>query len=479
MESAGLVVESEGSRCEVQVTSEQVELGSILRIGRLYGIVAYMRYRDDDKIGSKQKLNASVQIFGEKTDAGMRSIKKPVKPYSKAYPASGEDLEELLDCADSISFGVVHGTGARAYVDGGEYDRHTAVLASTGAGKSYLTANLIKEYSLKGLPVLVVDTHGEFPGLLSLIRTEEPLEIEVYTVGRDKQGYKTFTIPVSTLTCGDYRHFTNLNDNQVHALDMVLNRVYHRKGEEYSLDDVVGVCEELSEEAGRGNAKVHEETAKALERRIRSLRNIFKGVFTVDGTDLNQLVQPYKIAVIDTSLSTQGVRQSVVSYICKKLLDGRINKKHTLDGKAIDNDVLLVVEEAHNYAGASLDHSCKRQLQRIAGEGRKFGIGLMVVSQKPSKIDEEILSQCNTGVYMHITNPRDKDHIRRSFESVSDEIIKELDSLDVGECVITGAMLKLPFLLCTVDRIESPKKRERKLQYKRKRHVKTGKFDYV
>jgi len=479
MDSVGLVVGSGGSRCEIQVTSEKVELGSILRIGGLYGIVAGMRYLEDEKIGGKQKLTASVQIFGEKTAGGIRSIKRPVEPYSKAYPASREELESLLRCVDEISFGVVHGTEARAFIDGGEYDRHTAVLASTGAGKSFLTANLIREFSLRGLPVLVIDTHGEFPQLLSLMRTQQPLEVEVHTVGRERQGFKTFTIPVSTLTCGDFTHFTTLNENQVQALDMVLSRVYHRSGEQYSLDDIVKTCEELSEEAAQGKAKVHEETAKALERRLRSLRNVFRNVFNVDGTDINQLVQPYKVTIIDTSLSTQGVRQSVVSYICKKLLDGRINKRHSLDGRTIDHEVLLVVEEAHNYAGANLEHSCKYQLQRIAGEGRKFGVGLLVVSQKPSKIDEEILSQCNTGVYMHITNPRDKDHIRRSFESVSDEIVSGLDSLDVGECIITGAMCRLPFLLCSVDRIDAPQKKESKLQFKRKTQEKTGKFQYV
>ncbi len=479
MDSVGLVLGSEGSRCEMHVTSELVEVGSILRIGDAYGIVAGMRYREDDKIGGRHRLTASIQIFGEKTDSGVRAIKKPVEPHSKAYPASKDELESLLHCLDEISFGVVHGTNARALVDGGEYDRHTAILASTGAGKSFLAANLIKEFSLKGLPVLVVDTHGEFQRLLSQIKTDTPLDVEVHTVGRERQGFQRFTIPVSTLTCSDFTHFTSLNENQVSALDMVLNRVYNAKGEHYTIDDLVKACGELSDEAAQGTAKVHEETAKALERRIRSLRNVFKNIFDLEGTDLNRLIQPYRITVIDTSLSTQGVRQSVVSYICKKLLDGRINKKHSLDGKSIDYEVLLVVEEAHNYAGSSLGHSCKRQLQRIASEGRKFGVGLLVVSQKPSKIDEEILSQCNTGVYMHITNPRDKDHIRRSFESINDEIISELDSLAVGECIITGAMVKLPFLLCTVDEIDVPVKRESKLRFERKKNVKSGGFDYV
>jgi hypothetical protein len=193
---------------------------------------------------------------------------------------------------------------------------------------------------------------------------------------------------------------------------------------------------------------------------------------------LNRLVQPYQITIIDTSLSTQGVRCSVVSYISKKLLDGRINKKHAMDGEVIEYEVLFAVEEAHNYAGASLNHSCKRQLQRIASEGRKFGVGLLVVSQKPSKIDEEILSQCNTGLYMHITNPRDKDHIKKSFEAISDDIVRDLDSLDVGECIIAGAMVKLPFLLCSVDRIPVEGSRETKFKFKPPEKIRLAGMDY-
>jgi DNA helicase HerA-like ATPase len=140
----------------------------------------------------------------------------------------------------------------------------------------------------------------------------------------------------------------------------------------------------------------------------------------------------------------------------------------------------LVIEEAHNYAGAGLTHSCKRQLQRIASEGRKFGLGLCVISQKPSKIDEEILSQCNTGIYMHITNPNDKNHIRNSFESINETIISDLDSLDVGESIIAGAMLDIPFLLCTIDRIKTAKSQGKsKFDFKKPLQEKQGKFQYI
>jgi DNA helicase HerA-like ATPase len=185
------------------------------------------------------------------------------------------------------------------------------------------------------------------------------------------------------------------------------------------------------------------------------------------------------VTIIDCSLAPQGVRRSVVSYLSKELLSARVNKLNDLEGNTLDYPLLFVVEEAHNYAGEALSHSCKSQLQRVASEGRKFGIGLCVISQKPSKIDEEILSQCNTGIYMHITNPRDKEHIKKSFESINDAIISDLDSLDVGECIIAGAMLDIPFLMCTVDFIEVTKERKSKFDFREKKTLKVGGIDYV
>ena len=138
-----------------------------------------------------------------------------------------------------------------------------------------------------------------------------------------------------------------------------------------------------------------------------------------------------------------------------------------------------MIEEAHNYAAAGLGHSCRRQLSRVASEGRKFGLGLCVISQKPSKIDEDILSQCNTGIYMHITNPRDKEHIRRSFECINEAIVADLDGLDVGECIIAGAMLDIPFLLCRVDELEIEKDMKNKFDFPAPVKAEVGEFGYA
>ena len=469
MKPVGVVVSSKGRDVEIQVQGEELELGSIVKIEGNYGIVAGMWFSEDEKIGSKQKLLASIQVFGMLSDGRLKRIKRPLKPYSQVFLAGKDELEGILSFNEQISIGNVYGTQARAFINASEYDRHTAILASTGAGKSFTAANLIKEYSLLKLPVVVVDTHGEYAKLLGVLAKTSGINIEVLTVKRIRQGFKQLKIPVSNLSPSDFHHFIPLTEPQESALGDIIDGLSN----DFVLEDLV-------EGAGNLDTKVfHEGTIQAIKRKLKTLTRVFKDVFDKYGTDITHLVEPGKITIIDCSLASQGVRRSVVSYLCKELLSCRVNKLNDFEGKKIDYPLLMVVEEAHNYAGGNLSHSCKTQLQRIASEGRKFGLGLCVISQKPSKIDEEILSQCNTGFYMHITNPRDKEHIRKSFESINDAIISDLDSLDVGECIIAGAMLDIPFLICSVDWIKVEKERKSKFDFKIREEVKISKAEYV
>ena len=469
MVSAGMVVSSDGQQIDVLVKSDDIRLGTIIKVDDYYGVVAHMGYREDDKIGSKQKLVASAQLFGRLAGGRLIKMKRPIPPYKDVVLASEDELSALLSGDENMSLGRVYGTRARALLDAAEFDRHIAVLASTGAGKSYAAANLMKELAALSLPVVVVDTHGEYQKLLAKAIEGKDIDIVVYTVKHPRKGFKELKIPVSELYAEDFGHFTIINDTQKAALGIVLDRLH---GRDYALKDIIDGCDRLDEK------DAHEETRNALKRRLFSLDKIFSGVFDKFGTDISKLVRPYQITIIDASYAPQGVRQAVVSYLSHELLQGRINKENE-GGNAIDYKLLFVIEEAHNYAGNSLSHSCKHQLQRIASEGRKFGLGLCVISQKPSKIDEEILSQCNTGVYMHITNPNDKDHIKRSFEAINEEIVGGLDSLDVGECIVAGAMSRIPFVMCEVDRISVDKAEKRLPRYEKPKRTDVGGFDHV
>ncbi|HEX54787.1 MAG: hypothetical protein DRO94_02550 [Candidatus Altiarchaeales archaeon] len=464
----GMVVSSEGRDVDFLVNSEDVEMGTIVKIENFYGIVAYMHYKEDEKIGSKQKLIARVQIFGKLENNKLRRIKRPIEPYSNVFIANEDELYGMLSGEENISIGKVYGTEARAFLNPREYDRHIAILASTGAGKSYTAANLIKEFSSLSLPVVVIDTHGEYHKLLSRL-VDKDINIEVYTVKHPKKGFNELKIPVSALSSEDFYHFKQFTEPQKSALDSILDKL---PDEGYSLRDIIDGCDRLDRE------EFHEGTIRALKRKLRDLEKTFQNVFDVYGTDITRIIKPYQITIIDTSYAPQSVRQSVVSYVANEILQGRIRHKNDMPNP-IKYELLFVVEEAHNYGSPRLSHSCRYQLQRIASEGRKFGIGLCVISQKPSKIDEEILSQCNTGIYMHMTNPNDKDHIRKSFESINDEIIRDLDSLDVGECIIAGAMNRIPFLICKVDRIEIEREEKRMPRYEKESRTEISGFEYV
>jgi DNA helicase HerA-like ATPase len=472
MESVGMVINSAGSRVEVLVQSERVELGSILDIGGHFGIVAEMRYDEDVRIGSRQRLIAVTQVFGKLIDGRLHKVKRPVRPNERALFADEKQLQGMLSHEDSVSIGIVLGTKARAFLKASEYDRHTAILASTGAGKSYTAANLVREYARLGLPVVIVDTHGEYAKLLGKLAEDGSFAIKTYTVKHERRGYEKLLIPLCDLEASDFHHFIGLSEPQEMAISMILERL---TGADYTFDDIRKECDRLDPEKDR----IHEATQQALSRKMQKLSYMGKGVFDRFGTDINALVEPGQVTIIDASMAGEGVRRSVISYLSKELLQGRINQVNDLGEKRLGYPLLFVVEEAHNYAGANLTHSCKSQLQKIASEGRKFGIGLVVISQKPSKIDEEILSQCNSGIYMHITNPRDKEHIKKSFEAISEEMIKGLDTLDVGECIIAGAILDIPFLLCKVDEIRIAKEKKSKFDFKKRVIPKTGGFDYA
>ncbi|MFH1721572.1 MAG: ATP-binding protein [Candidatus Altiarchaeota archaeon] len=470
MDSVGMVQASSGRRVTILVTDGCVELGCILRIGDFYGIVASMAFDEDDKIGSKQKLIAEVDVFGRMTDRGIKKIKKPVEPYESVFLAQKDELEKMLSSqAKKISIGKVYGTDARAYLNPYEYDRHMAILASTGSGKSYTAANLIKEFVLLGLPVVVVDTHGEYPKLLGKLAQKNPFQIIIFTLRHGRAGFDEFKIPVSGLSAEDFNHFLPFTEAQNSAIAKILEILddkYTGDEKDYSLDDVIAAVDQLT------IPEFHEGTVAATKRKLKQIKRMFGSVFDKYGTDVNRMVAPGQVTIVDASLAPQGVRRSVVSYLSKELLDGRINKVNEFGSRHVENELLFVVEEAHNYSASNLVHSCKYQLGRLASEGRKFGIGLCVISQKPSKIDEDILSQCNTGIYMHITNPNDKTHIKRSFECINEDIIRDLDSLDVGECIIAGAVLDVPFALCTVDRIDV--KKEKKFEFKTPVEKKVG-----
>lgn len=105
---------------------------------------------------------------------------------------------------------------------------------------------------------------------------------------------------------------------------------------------------------------------------------------------------------------------------------------------------LVVMEEAHRYLGKDADNPARDMVQRIVKEGRKFGVGAMVVSQRPSEIDETILSQCGTLIALRLSNGADRGHVQAALPDSLGGLVDTLPVLRTGEGIIMGEAAKLP-----------------------------------
>jgi uncharacterized protein len=116
--------------------------------------------------------------------------------------------------------------------------------------------------------------------------------------------------------------------------------------------------------------------------------------------------------------------------------------------------VLLVLEEAHYFAPARATTSAENRAnsitKQIAQEGRKFGVGLLLISQRPSRLDETTLAQCNSYAIMRMVNPADQNYVKRVIETLGEDEARMLPGLDVGEAILSGQMINFPVLLSFV-----------------------------
>ena len=154
------------------------------------------------------------------------------------------------------------------------------------------------------------------------------------------------------------------------------------------------------------------------------------------------------VNVLDLSQVDESVASVLVSHILRNSL--KRSKKAANSGnkeELLDNSVFYILEEAHILAPNKRDSDSKRWIQRVAREGRKFGLGLCLVSQSPKTVDHDALSQMNNMIILRLVEPEDQRHVQSASESLSQDLVNQLPSLNVGEAVVLGLMTKVPTLV--------------------------------
>ncbi|WP_061809645.1 anti-phage-associated helicase HerA [Rossellomorea vietnamensis] len=170
------------------------------------------------------------------------------------------------------------------------------------------------------------------------------------------------------------------------------------------------------------------------------------------------------VTVIDLSGVPFEVLSITVSLISRIIFEyGYFYKKsrYQLDPQeTLNNDapVLLVYEEAHKYvpnSDLSKYRSSKKSIERIAKEGRKYGVTLLLASQRPSEISETIFSQCNNFIAMRLTNPNDQNYVKRLLPDTMGNLIEKMPSLQAGEALLVGDSVVLPTIV-QIDKCHTP-----------------------
>ena len=133
----------------------------------------------------------------------------------------------------------------------------------------------------------------------------------------------------------------------------------------------------------------------------------------------------------------------LIGAILKIIYEGLFWGREKSEG-GIARPLLVVMEEAHRYLSKDADGPARAMVQRIVKEGRKFGIGAMIVSQRPSEVDETILSQCGTFIALRLSNSSDRAKVQASLPDNLAGVVDSLPVLRVGEAIITGEAARLP-----------------------------------
>ena len=352
----------------------------------------------------------------------------PPPPGSPVYRAPQHILEKVFGGKEPrmIRIGtLLSRPEVPVYVDVNKLvTRHLAILAVTGAGKSNTVAVLADRIVRIGGTVLIFDFHGEYVsstigGKVNVI--DAKLNPELLTVSE-----------LMVLLGIEHRFY-----NQ----ERVLRRAYAKAMESREgsfIDRLIKAVESLK---GREDPKA----VAAVLNKIESLQEKYRDILDENVVDVVSRIKYGYANIVDLSRVDEEAADVVVSHFLRRILYERKRYKRFGEGLAVP--ILIFVEEAHILAPKDRTTLSKYWMARIAREGRKFGVGLAIVSQRPKSIDVDILSQMNNKIVLKIVEPSDQKYIREASETLSEDLAEQLAGLNVGEAILIGPFVRVPALV--------------------------------
>lgn len=465
---------------------------------------------------SREMVTAVCQILGAEPIEGEASgkldhLRYPPQPASSAYRPDSQDIARVVlgDLQQKQNRALDIATlsnrpDVQVKVDGHAIvTRHLAILAMTGAGKSWTARRIIEELASKKYPIVIFDPHGDYTGLAELdtiknrvrryyarfpIFEESPETIMGIVEALGWQLANTHRSMFDHLFNGA-RTWISASDAELAKRakwlgDYLGNEEIARYGLRQNLfyfaDFVQAIVEagkrqdasaisQIVEWSGQGELKLTKQTASWLEGLPNNLRVVAKRLKQMEDisrqtartseslpTDRKQLVQYGGISIVALAGYTSDFQAMIYDLVANSIFSARVSNDLKLP-------VVLLLEEAHNFAPARADTPATQRAitttKQIAQEGRKFGVGLILISQRPSRLDETTLSQCNSYIIMRLVNPADQSFVRRVIETLGEDEAHMLPDLDVGEAILSGQLINF-LVLVKINPPESKGERE-------------------
>jgi len=452
-----------------------------------------------------ETLFGTIELVGYRDNYGQIKIpRRPLNPGEKVYGVDYEFLSKFYKFDENVSINIGNLIGydkgsniVPVYLDVNKLvTEHLAVLAMTGSGKSYTVGRIIERLvaEMNGT-VVVFDVHGEygkafekgeihFNNNLDFIEDERERKsiqriqeqflklikagggIKVYTPQMDSFDYKYsaknhhLALQFDRFDMDDLSSILpGLTEAQERVLDVAIR--YWKAKYNNPPRDIQDLTYLLSDEQGLEELKswdnLTEGEAKALNNRsaaVASMKltrviNEAKSFYTRaigEPTDIYEMIGEKgksvgRLVIIDLQGLSDDAKQIITALISSEIMRAASDKKKQI------RPCFLVYEEGHNFAPAGIPSISKKIIKKIAAEGRKFGTGFAIISQRPSKLDPDVTSQCNTIITMRLKNPDDQRFIARTSDMFSSSDIEELPSLSTGEALINGRSIPAPLLV--------------------------------
>ena len=461
------------------------QIGSIVKIAAgdrlVFGIVTALRMTEEPSRSESKKIEKAltadtkwldIDLFGEGVRTGLGEGEFDFQRGVATYPLPGQgifvtsiaELEQIYQRPnkDSIHVGSLSQASAlpvHLLVDE-LLGKHFAVLGTTGSGKSCATTVLLRAI-LECAPkahIVLLDPHNEYRNAFSdkaecidpttlnlphwLLNFEESIQLYI---GKTEYSATNLTRILKEVMLKARRAFSA--DIEVPSEHITVDTPVP-----YKLGALLGEIEEARKDI---TPKGAQEPYNKIEQRIRALQQDKRFEFLIQHDDLVkddlcELLRQYlripvsgkALSIIDLSGVPSDVMDVVVSVLCRLIFNFAV-----WSPRPVKIPVVLVCEEAHRYASGSSDaasESTRQALSRIAKEGRKYGVGLGLVSQRPSELSGTILSQCNTLVALRMNNKSDQEFVQRALPDSIRGLVDMLPILRTQEAFVVGEGVTVP-----------------------------------